>query len=226
MARFVILLVLALVGCSGKANALPSVVIASCYDGDTCSTTEGESVRLACIDTQELSNSNPDLVPAKAARDYLRSRLVGKEVLIRRVDTDRYGRTVGDLYLKPFESVGLDMVSSGHAVIYRSYAKQCPWANELLVDGLTRYERRKKPVFAVLFRVRADRLYQRHWRFPSRASLESSTSNEWQHSLTYKKRQSGSTWGTSFWSPCAYERGLQVFAVGIQPLNCQKHLNS
>ena len=197
MASFVILLVLALVGCSGKANALPSVVIDSCYDGDTCSTTEGESVRLACIDTPELSGSNPDLVPAKAARDYLRSRLVGKEVLIRRVDTDRYGRTVGDLYLKPFESVGLDMVSSGHAVIYRSYAKQCPWANELLVDGLTRYERRKKPVFAVVLRVRADRLYQRHRRFPSRASLESSTSNEWQHSLTYKKRQSGSTWGTS-----------------------------
>jgi len=197
MARFVILLVLALVGCSGKATALPSVVIASCYDGDTCSTTEGESVRLACIDTPELSGSNPDLLPAKAARDYLRSRLVSKEVLIRRVDTDRYGRTVGDLYLKPFESVGLDMVSSGHAVIYRSYAKQCPWANELLVDGLTRYERRKKPVFAVVFRVRADRLYQRHWRFPSRTSLESSTSNEWQHSLTYKKRQSGSTWGTS-----------------------------
>ena len=197
MATFVILLVLALVGCSGKANALPSVVIDSCYDGDTCSTTEGESVRLACIDTPELSGSNADLLPAKAARDYLRSRVVGKEVLIRRVDTDRYGRTVGDLYLKPFESVGLDMVSSGHAVIYRSYAKQCPWANELLVDGLTRYERRKKPEFAVVFRVRADRLYHRHWRFPSRASLESSTSNEWQHSFKYKKRQSGSTWGAS-----------------------------
>ena len=87
MARFVILMVLVLVGCSGKANALPSVVIASCYDGDTCSTTEGESVRLACIDTPELSGSNPDLAPAKAARDYLRSRLVGKEVLIRRVLT-------------------------------------------------------------------------------------------------------------------------------------------
>ena len=143
------------------------------------------------------SGSNADLLPAKAARDYLRSRVVGKEVPIRRVDTDRYGRTVGDLYLKPFESVGLDMVSSNHAVIYSSYAKHCPWVNELLVDGLTRYERRKKPVFAVVFRVRADRLYQRHWRFPSRASLESSTSNDWQYSLTYKKRQSGSTWGTS-----------------------------
>ena len=28
--------------------ALASVVIASCYDGDTCTTTTGERVRLAC----------------------------------------------------------------------------------------------------------------------------------------------------------------------------------
>ena len=123
-----LLLVLALVGCGGQANALPSVTISSCYDGDTCRTTEGEKVRLACIDTPELRGRNADPVPAKAARDYLRSRVVGKTVLIRRVDTDRYGRTVGDLYLKPFESVGLDLVRSGHAVIYRRYAKQCPWA--------------------------------------------------------------------------------------------------
>ena len=137
MARFFILIVLALVGCSGQTNALPIVVIAYCYDGDTCRTTEGEKVRLACIDTPELSGSNADLVPAKASRDYLRSRVVGKESLIRRVNTDRYGRTVGDLYLKPFESVGLDLFRSGHAVIYRRYAKQCPWANELVVDGPT-----------------------------------------------------------------------------------------
>lgn len=53
-------------GSSGQANALPSVVIASCYDGDTCSTTEGESIRLACIDTLELSGSKAEVVPAKA----------------------------------------------------------------------------------------------------------------------------------------------------------------
>ena len=128
MARLGILLVLALVGCGGQANALPSVTISSCYDGDTCRTTEGEKVRLACIDTPELRGRNADPLPAKAARDYLRSRVVGKEALIRRVDTDRYGRTVGDLYLKPFESVGLDLVRSGHAVILQRYAKQCPWA--------------------------------------------------------------------------------------------------
>ena len=30
------------------------VVISSCYDGDTCTTSTGEKIRLACIDTPEL----------------------------------------------------------------------------------------------------------------------------------------------------------------------------
>ena len=33
--------------------ALASVVIASCYDGDTCTITNGERIRLACIDSPE-----------------------------------------------------------------------------------------------------------------------------------------------------------------------------
>ena len=33
--------------------ALASVVIATCFDGDTCTTTTGERVRLACIDAPE-----------------------------------------------------------------------------------------------------------------------------------------------------------------------------
>ena len=55
--------------------ALASVAIASCYDGDTCTTTTGERVRLACIDTPELVGMRAEPVPAKAARDYLRSLL-------------------------------------------------------------------------------------------------------------------------------------------------------
>ena len=36
--------------------ALASVFIASCYDGDTCTTDTGEKIRLACIDTFEKSS--------------------------------------------------------------------------------------------------------------------------------------------------------------------------
>ena len=51
--------------------ALVSVVIASCYDGDTSTTTTGERVRLACIDTPELVGERAEPVTARAARDHL-----------------------------------------------------------------------------------------------------------------------------------------------------------
>ena len=77
--------------------ALASVVIASCYDGDTCTTTAGEKIRLACIDTPELRGKRADPIPATAARNHLRSLVVGRTVGIRRITTDSYGRTVAEL---------------------------------------------------------------------------------------------------------------------------------
>ena len=52
-------------------GALPTTIIQSCYDGDTCTTTNGEKIRLACIDTPELRGKKADPTPAKAAKDYL-----------------------------------------------------------------------------------------------------------------------------------------------------------
>ena len=52
--------------------ALASVVIATCYDGDTCTTTTGERVRLACIDTPELQGKRADPIQAIEAHDHLR----------------------------------------------------------------------------------------------------------------------------------------------------------
>ena len=65
--------------------ALASVVIAFCYEVDTCVTTAGEKIRLACIDTPELRGKRADLMPAKAAREQLRSLVVGRTVGIRRI---------------------------------------------------------------------------------------------------------------------------------------------
>ena len=106
--------------------ALASVVIASCYDGDTCNTTTGERVRLACIDTPELVGMRAEPVPAKAARDYLRSLVVGKKVGIHRITKDRYGRTVAELFVGE-TNVQREMVSTGHAAVYQRYAHQCSW---------------------------------------------------------------------------------------------------
>lgn len=106
--------------------ALTSVVIASCYDGDTCTTTTGERVRLACIDTPELSGKRAEPGPAKAARDHLRGLVVGKKVEIRRITEDRYGRTVAELFVDGV-NVGQELVRSGYAKIYQKYARTCPW---------------------------------------------------------------------------------------------------
>ena len=106
--------------------ALASVFIASCYDGDTCTTSAGEKVRLACIDTPELLGKRADPVPAKAARDYLRALVVGREVGIRRITTDRYDRTVAELFVDG-SNVQQRLVASGHADIYWRYAHQCGW---------------------------------------------------------------------------------------------------
>ena len=79
--------------------ALASVVIASCYDGDTCTTTTGERVRLACIDPPELTGKGAEPVPTNAARDHLRGLVVSKKVGIRRTTEDSYGRTVAELFV-------------------------------------------------------------------------------------------------------------------------------
>ena len=106
--------------------AIASVVIASCYDGDTCTTTTGERVRLACIDTPELVGMRAEPVPAKAARDFLRNLVVDKKVRIRRITEDRYGRTVAELFVGE-RNVQREMVAAGHAEVYQRYADQCSW---------------------------------------------------------------------------------------------------
>ena len=113
------------------ALALPSVAetvrISRCYDGDTCTTTAGEKIRLACFDSPELRGSKANPIYARAARDFLRRLVVGYDVGIKRYGRDRYGRTVADLYVQDFP-VGKVMVSFGHGVVMPRYAHQCSWA--------------------------------------------------------------------------------------------------
>ena len=101
-------------------------MIRDCYDGDTCTSNSGERIRLACIDTPELRGKKADPVPAKAARDYLRALVVGRDVGIKRITTDRYDRTVAELFIGG-SNVQQQLVAAGHAEIYWKYAHQCGW---------------------------------------------------------------------------------------------------
>ncbi len=59
----------------------------------------GEKIRLACIDTPELRGKRAGPVPAKEAREKLSELVVGRKVTIRRITTDRYEKTVAELFL-------------------------------------------------------------------------------------------------------------------------------
>lgn len=112
--------------CAALPVSTETVRIQSCYDGDTCRTSTGERIRLACIETPELRGTRANPVPAAAARDHLRQMVVDKDVTIRRVTTDRYGRTVAELFVGG-TNVQQAMVTSGHADIYWRYSQTCSW---------------------------------------------------------------------------------------------------
>ena len=123
-----ILVSFVLIGYSSATNAkLPTTIIKNCYDGDTCTTIDGERIRLACIDTPEIKGKKADPIPAKEARDFLNNLLVNKKVSIKRITKDRYGRTVAEIFVEGTNIQKL-MVQNGFAKIYRKYSFQCDWA--------------------------------------------------------------------------------------------------
>ena len=123
-----ILISILLVSFSSATNAeLPTTIIKSCYDGDTCTTIDGEKIRLACIDTPELKGKKADPIPAKEARDFLNDLLVNEKVSIRRITTDRYGRTVAEL-IKDKTNIQELLVKKNLAKIYQKYKNQCLWS--------------------------------------------------------------------------------------------------
>jgi endonuclease YncB( thermonuclease family) len=109
--------------------SLPIVIIKDCYDGDTCTTLEGEKIRLACIDTPELKGWNADPIKAKEARDFVNKLVANEEVSIKRITNDRYGRTVGELFKNEVNIQQL-IVEKGYGKIYEKYSYQCEWSKK------------------------------------------------------------------------------------------------
>jgi endonuclease YncB( thermonuclease family) len=106
----------------GRSQPLRAVVL-SIGDGDTIRVRqEGRTitVRLACIDAPELSQS-----PYGAqARSYLRQRLpLGAAVTLDVHTTDRYGRLVAEVISD--SNLGLALVEDGQAFAYRRYLNGC-----------------------------------------------------------------------------------------------------
>ena len=104
------------------------ITIKDCYDGDTCTSSDGEKIRLACIDTPELKGKRAKPNEAITAKNFLNEMIKGEKVSIRRVTEDKYGRTVGELSFNG-ENLQQLLVKEGHAEIYKKYSKPCKWAS-------------------------------------------------------------------------------------------------
>lgn len=110
---------LALILCSILSATITGKVV-SVHDGDTLTVLEGTTqikVRLAEIDAPELKQPF-----GQRARQALGERLQGKTVRVEWEKKDRYGRTLGTVYLAD-ESINLWLVRNGWAWQYRQYSK-------------------------------------------------------------------------------------------------------
>lgn len=101
--------------------------VLSVYDGDTCNIEidlgfkikYATRLRLYGINTPELNG--PDSVKAKEARDYVKSKIEGKNVVIRthKDQHEKYGRYLAEIFYDPDEkNLNQELVSLGLAVVY------------------------------------------------------------------------------------------------------------
>jgi micrococcal nuclease len=102
---------------------LPLATVISVGDGDTLRVQVQNTpvtIRVACIDAPETNQ-----VFGPEASQRLRQLLTpGQRVTVRAVERDRYDRTVAEIYSNG-QSIGLQMVQEGYAVVYEQYLGAC-----------------------------------------------------------------------------------------------------
>jgi endonuclease YncB( thermonuclease family) len=105
---------------SSQSNEFLRVV--GVKDGDTVvlltAAKEEITVRLSEIDAPERKQAF-----GTVSRTFLSDLIFGKEVKLEKLGTDRYGRTLGFIYLRNGTNVNLEMVKNGMAWQYEKYSK-------------------------------------------------------------------------------------------------------
>lgn len=100
-------------------------------DGDTIACKDGTRVRFCGIDSPELAQPL-----GQESKQRLVNLLQGKEVFISPVETDRYGRTVAEVFVKISQQeelfVNAEMVRSGMAFHYARYSNSCAGRSQIV----------------------------------------------------------------------------------------------
>jgi endonuclease YncB( thermonuclease family) len=150
---------------SGPMSEYYQIVEGSIYDGDTLRVTDGKSetkLRFCGVDAPE-----KDQAGGIESRDHLRSLIARGDgsVIVVPVETDRYGRTVAELFIPVGgeEEIHLNsqMVLDGHAYHYARYSSTCP--NK---DAIVRAEESAKAQFIGLW---ANPQAERPWDYRKRS---------------------------------------------------------
>ncbi|MEK6890273.1 MAG: thermonuclease family protein [Nanoarchaeota archaeon] len=88
---------------------ITSITVARVIDGDTLVTSEGETVRLANINSPEKDSES-----SKVSKDYLSS-FINKSLYLDKIKLEKYGRTLGRLYTQDNLYVNLELINLGLA---------------------------------------------------------------------------------------------------------------
>ncbi|MGB6129289.1 MAG: thermonuclease family protein [Psychrilyobacter sp.] len=116
-----ILLIFLLLGTLVFGEILVGKVI-KVYDGDTITILvdgKKEKIRFFGIDAPEMKQNY-----GVESRNFVRSKIMGKKVKVKIVNTDKYGRKVGKIYYSNNRYLNLECVKTGNAWWYEYYAKK------------------------------------------------------------------------------------------------------
>jgi endonuclease YncB( thermonuclease family) len=113
-----------LLASAASAEVFFDARVSAVFDGDTIEVvrelgdgeTRREKIRLAGIDAPERGQPW-----SRRAKQALSERVLGKPVRVNAVSTDRWGRTVGEVYADDV-CVGCELLREGHVWVFRRYS--------------------------------------------------------------------------------------------------------
>lgn len=114
------------IACSSNNDQIQKieVKIINVHDGDTITTNNGEKIRLIGVDTPEMNNQYHNFAPttgiermyAEEATNFLREKILNKNILLIKEGHDKYNRTLGVIQFSDNNDfIEVDLVREGLA---------------------------------------------------------------------------------------------------------------